>query len=461
MTSIRLLVILSASYLLSWLLTPWLRNFIKARFKYVDQIPRFGGMAIFLSFILPTVVLTVFFIRTRLESQVILLLVGAFAVMLIGIYDDLKGASVRSRLIVEIVAACLVYFAGIGIHNLPNPFGDPMALGWLSLPVTVLWVVMITNAINLIDGLDGLAAGTSILILAAILLWNWQALPIGISLAAFALIGALIGFLIFNFPPASIYMGDSGSLFLGFFLATFAIALSRGTSGSSSIGIMVMAFALPLLDMVYAVLRRWYRGMPIYKSDTDHLHHKLLQKGFSKRQVLSWFYAANLLLLIALFLLFKVNLPRYLTIAILAVMSLFVFWGFQLLSDLKPADFVRKIGLLFADFKKRRYHLYLINRFERKAEKEEDLSAILGHLDELFKDYGFSVGEIECQAKMKYVYFGTGNEESAYCLEFPLMKAGEHMGLVRLRKPFDGGPIYCSGELAKALSDCLGQVLAP
>ena len=105
--------------------------------------------------------------------------------------------------------------------------------------------------------------------------------------------------------------------------------------------------------------------------------------------------------------------------------------------------------------------MYLINRFERQVEKEKEFAEISRHLDDLFKDYGFSAGEIESQSEKKYVYSGAGGEKGAYCLEFPLMKAGEQMGLVRLRKPFDRGPIYCSGELAQTLSDCLGRVLVP
>ena len=454
-------IIALVSLLLSLVLTPLVRRASLRNKTDVGVIPRFGGTAIFIAFCLPLLVFSFLSNGYRLGNSLRVLVLGSFIVLLVGAYDDWKGASVGSRLVVEIGAACLVYFAGVGIHSLPNPFGQPLALEWLSLPVTVLWVVVITNAINLIDGLDGLAAGTSILILAAILLLNWQALPAGLSLAAFALIGALAGFLVYNFPPASIYMGDSGSLFLGFFLATFAMAVSRGTSGSSSIGVMVLAFSLPLLDMIYAILRRWYRGMPIYKADQDHLHHKLLQKGYSKRQVLSWFYGANLLLLIVLFLLFKVTLPRPVAVAILVALSLAAFWGFQLLSELKPADFVRKIGLLFSDFRKRRYHLYLINRFEREVEKEKEFAGISRHLDELFRDYGFSTGEIERQAEKIYAYSEKIDEANAYCLEFPLMKGGGHMGLVRLRKPFARGPIYCSGELAQSLSDCLERVLAP
>ena len=457
----NVLIAFGAALALSWAMTRWLRRFIKARFPNKEAIPRFGGISIFLSSTLPLATVYIISSHPRLDGRLITILAGAFAVLLIGAYDDWKRASVGSRLVVEIGAACLVYLAGIGIHSLPNPFGQPLALGWLSLPVTVLWVVVITNAINLIDGLDGLAAGTSILILAAILLLNWQELPAGLTLAAFALIGALVGFLFYNYPPASIYMGDSGSLFLGFFLATFAMAVSRKTSGSSSIGVMVLAFSLPLLDMMYAILRRWYRGTPIYKSDTDHLHHKLLQKGFSKLQVLFWFYGANLLLLIVLFLLFKVTLPRPLAAGILVALSLAAFWGLQILSELKPADFVRKISLLFSDFKKRRYHLYLINRFEREVERKKEFIEISRHLDDLFKEYGFSDSEIERQAVKIYAYSGIDDEKSAYSLKFPLMKKGVQIGFVRLRKPFNKGPIYCSGELAKTLSDCLGRILAP
>lgn len=450
-----------ASLLLSLALTPFVRRAARRDNANEGLVPRFGGVAIFIAFCLPLLVFVFLANGYRLNNSLRIMMLGSFIVLIVGAYDDLKGASVGSRLAVETGAACLVYFAGIGIFSLPNPFGAPLVLGWLSLPVTVIWVVVITNAINLIDGLDGLATGTSILILAAILLLNGHVLPAGLALAAFALIGALAGFLVFNFPPASIYMGDSGSLFLGFFLATFAMAVSHGTSGSSSMGVMVLAFSIPLLDMIYAILRRWYRGMPVYKSDTDHLHHKLLQKGHSKRQVLSWFYGANLLLLIALFLLKKGNLSRPVAALILVILSLAAFWGFQLLSDLKPADFIRKVSLLFSDFRKRRHYLYLINRFERQAEKEKDFVEMARHLDELFRDYGFSAAEIKRREEKIYGFAGVAGELNGYSLEFPLTEAGEQFAWVRLRKPLGSGPIYCSGELALVLSACLSEVLEP
>lgn len=434
------------------------------RKNHQGALPRLGGAAIFFAFVLPLLYLLLNRAGDKFQKELVAILVGSFLVFVIGVYDDIKGASVWSRLVIEFAAAFLVYAAGMRIDYISNPFGQSLALGWLSLPVTLLWIVVITNAVNLIDGLDGLAAGTGILIILTIVLLNWGRIDYLLILSVFPLLGALLGFLAYNFPPASIFMGDSGSLFLGFFLSSFAIAAPLGTLGSKIVWITALAFSLPLLDMAYAVLRRWYRGVPIYAADRDHLHHKLLDKGMAKRKVLLFFYGANLILMLTLIFLVKVNLKTLPMFLILFILSLAAFAGFQFLSDLNPADFARKIFRLFRLFRRRRYYSYLINRFERSVEKKKHFAEVRIYLDKLFQDCGLQVVEIHAEVKSRqalvYNFGSRVNEADAFQFEFPLRKDGVCFGRVILQKKIDGEYLLCSGELADILSKYLCDMLS-
>lgn len=432
------------------------------RRNHQGAVPCLGGTAIFLAFVIPLIFLLLNRAGDKFQKELAAILVGSLLVFMIGIYDDIKVASVWSRLAVEFAAAFLIYSAGIRITAFASPFGGTIQLGWLNLPVTLLWIVVITNAMNLIDGLDGLAAGTGILILLTIVLLNGSQIDPLLILAVFPLLGALLGFLVYNFPPASIFMGDSGSLFLGFFLSSFAIITASGAPGSKIVLITALAFSLPLLDMIYAVLRRWYRGIPIYKADKDHLHHKLLDKGMGKRKILLFFYGANLILMLTLIFLVKVKLTPLPMFSILLILSLAAFVGIQFLSDLKPADFVQKIFGLFRLFRRRRYYSYLINRFERSVEKKKNLDEVRTHLDKLFQDYGLQAVEIHSEVKSRHVLvYNFGNRGSAaevIQFEFPLMKDGICRGRIFMQKKIGGEYLLCSGELSDILSKYLCEI---
>jgi UDP-GlcNAc:undecaprenyl-phosphate GlcNAc-1-phosphate transferase len=343
----------SVSFVLALLLTPIMRKLAfawgaldrveKCGRERARAMPRLGGMAIFLAVILPVVFMAAYRTGWQGKRQLVAVVIGSTLVWLIGIYDDMRGAPVWSRLGVEIGAAVFVYLEGVRIVALAGPADRAIHLGWLSLPATVIWIVIITNAVNLIDGLDGLAAGTGILILLSIVLLNWERIDPVLILCSLMLLGALLGFLAFNFPPASVVMGDSGSLFLGFFLSSFAVLVSTQAPGGRTVWLTLLAFSLPLLDMAYAVLRRWHRGVPVYRADQDHLHHKLLQKGLAARTVTLLFYAANLLMMLVLILMLAFRQRRLLIFFLPVIMSLSLFIAFQLLHRLKPHDFLKKM----------------------------------------------------------------------------------------------------------------------
>lgn len=293
------------SLVVSLVLTPIVR-WMAHRFQWVDApdgarkvhqraIPRVGGIAIAIAFFVP--VFGLFFIDNGVSQaylanskQVIGLVAGSILIIGLGLFDDVKGLGAKFKFTFEIVLAIGAFYLDYRIDSISNPFGPALELGWFALPITVLWIVGIINAINLIDGLDGLAGGVSlitVLTLFAVSLFLGKTI---VGLTSIALAGALIGFLWYNFNPASIFMGDSGSLFLGFILSITAISGASRYSTVVSLLIPVLALGLPILDTGMSVLRRFMAGKPLFGADRGHIHHKLLDLGLSQKQVVLALY---------------------------------------------------------------------------------------------------------------------------------------------------------------------------
>ena len=218
-------------------------------------------------------------------------------IFLIGFLDDLKPLGARVKLMGQVGAACILYGAGDSVDVLSNPFGEgSINLGWWSFPITVAWLVSIPNIINLIDGMDGLATGFGLLMSVTLAVVGHFALSPETVLLSVVMSGAMAGFLVFNFPPARIYLGDGGAYLLGFFLAS--VSLSSSHKGSIIAGLLVMTVALgvPILDTSFAILRRALRGVPIFRADAEHIHHRLILLGFSKTRALVAMYSVCLAL---------------------------------------------------------------------------------------------------------------------------------------------------------------------
>lgn len=295
----------------SYVLTPILREFAlrhgvvdaptQARKVHAVPIPRIGGVAIAVAFFVPVLALVAWDnkISAAYYSQagpVIGLLVGSFAMVALGLVDDVRGLAARHKFVFQVLVATLVYALGYRIDTIANPFGAGIDLGLLSYPATVFWIVGITNAINLIDGLDGLASGISLFtVLTLFILAVINDNPVA-GLATIAMAGALVGFLRYNFNPASIFMGDSGSLFVGFVLAITGISGTMKSSTVVSLLIPILALGLPIMDTTLAIVRRFIGGRPIFSADREHIHHKLLDRGLSHRQVVLVLYAGGVFL---------------------------------------------------------------------------------------------------------------------------------------------------------------------
>lgn len=300
---IRILAALALSAAIAYGTTPLARQ-IAYRVGAVDvpkdnrrmhkkPIPRLGGLAIYLAFV------TVSLIMLKKDLQLVTLLAGATLMAGMGVLDDTKPLPAKLKLAIQLMAALIVVAGGVRIEFVTNFFSAtkaPVYLGALSIPVTLFWVVGITNTVNLIDGLDGLAAGVAgiaSLSLAAVAYLNGQP-EVAVLLAILA--GSSIGFLPHNSHPATIFMGDTGSLLIGFVLAAVSIEGVIKSATTIAVAIPVMALGVPIFDTTFAILRRMVNKRPIMEADKGHLHHRLLDQGFSHRQTVWILYAFSFFL---------------------------------------------------------------------------------------------------------------------------------------------------------------------
>lgn len=312
---------------ISWWLTPEIRS-RALNLGLVDKpgeerrihkvpIPRLGGVAIFISILITVAALIAIAGKLPNEARRIEglagIAVGGTLVFVLGLLDDLESLRARMKFIVQILAACAAYSLGVRIKSIPIPAnmsfdlgilaiqgGVPIELGWFSLPITVLWLVGVANAVNLIDGMDGLAAGVSAI--SALTIWS-VALGMSIdrpyaALIAAILAGALFGFLRWNFNPARIFLGDSGAYLVGFILGAISITgVIKGAAAATvivpTVLLVVLILFFPLLDTSWAIVRRMAARRSIFSPDAGHIHHRLLRAGFSQKKVAYLIYGAS------------------------------------------------------------------------------------------------------------------------------------------------------------------------
>jgi UDP-GlcNAc:undecaprenyl-phosphate GlcNAc-1-phosphate transferase len=240
------------------------------------------------SFFLPLISLTIY--ETNVGNHIvdeprlfIAILVGGVLITLLGIFDDIYGANAKIKFSAQFAIATGVSLMGFTIPVVDPPFFNPIHLGFFAWPAAILWIVAITNAVNLIDGLDGLAAGIALVAITPMTIISLVTGNVIMALICCTLTGSLLGFLIFNSHPARIFMGDGGSLFLGYILAIISVHTS--TKGGSAVIVLIplLTLGLPILDTALAIVRRAWYGRPLFSGDKSHIHHKLLEKGLSHR----------------------------------------------------------------------------------------------------------------------------------------------------------------------------------
>jgi UDP-GlcNAc:undecaprenyl-phosphate/decaprenyl-phosphate GlcNAc-1-phosphate transferase len=323
----------------------WVARPTHERHLHSNPLPRLGGVAIFFSFAAGMGIVSIwallhpqmqspFFVRTMLT-----ILMPAALVFLLGVYDDLRGVGPYFKFSVQAVAGTMLFMGGLRIVNIPVLFGDRALPWYVGLPFTVLWVLAITNAFNLIDGLDGLAAGSALfstMVAFVVALLNGPSL---VTVMTIALAGAILGFLRYNFNPATIFLGDSGSLFIGFVLSALALAGAQKAPTIVAVAIPVVSFGLPILETSLSILRRLISGRPVFTADREHIHHKLLQHGMTHRQVVIILYGVSAVFaLLSLFLLWPTGSSLGL---VLAVLGIGIWVGVQHLGYLEFGEIAR------------------------------------------------------------------------------------------------------------------------
>lgn len=262
--------------------------------KVHDKImPRLGGLGIYISFLIGV------FIFIDDYKSIAPILIGSLIIVLTGFVDDLYTITPKVKLFGQLLAALVTVIGGVRITYVTIPIFDRVEFGLLAIPVTIIWIIAITNAINLIDGLDGLAAGISSIALITIsILSIIMANPL-VALLGTLLLGSTLGFLVFNFHPAKIFMGDTGSLLLGYLISIFSIMGLYKNVTILSLIVPVIILAVPIIDTLFAIIRRWVNKKPLSSPDKMHLHHRLIHLGYSHKQTVLLIYLLSTLFSIA------------------------------------------------------------------------------------------------------------------------------------------------------------------
>ena len=283
-------------------------------------IPRMGGLAIFAGFL----VSVLFFVPLGTEFRSIL--IGALILVVLGIIDDIVSLKPKTKFAGQIIAALIPALSGVSIHGIVNPFvpGQYSTLGIFSIPLTVIWIVGITNAVNFIDGLDGLACGVSAIATVTMFIIAVLFGETYIALMMAALAGACLGFLPYNMNPAKIFMGDTGSMFLGYILATVSIQGLFKFYAVISFAVPFILLGLPIFDTGFAIVRRLLKGQSPLQADRGHVHHRLIDLGFDQKQSVAILYAFSALMGLTAVILARTNESKLIILAIAVLVCFFL-----------------------------------------------------------------------------------------------------------------------------------------
>lgn len=367
------------------------------RHLHQASLPRLGGVAIFLAFSVSLILwLALSLIFPRLvaglaPATLLRIYVPACLIFCLGIYDDLHGAGPYLKFAVQAIAAAMLFAGGMRVLDLPLIFGSHSLPWFVGLPLTVLWVVAVTNAFNLIDGLDGLAAGsalfsTIVFFIVSLVNHSWLG-----SLMSVTLAGAILGFLRFNFNPATIFLGDSGSLFIGFMLSALALAGAQKAPTFVAVAIPVVSFGLPILETLLSIMRRLISGRPIFTADREHIHHKLLQMGFSHRQVVIVLYAVSAVFaMLSLFLLWPTGSTLGL---VLAVVGTGIWLGVQHLNYLEFGE-LRRVAQRTIDQRQIVINNLSVRRAVQELKAASDFDQVRSILIAAFESNDFDAFEL-------------------------------------------------------------------
>jgi UDP-GlcNAc:undecaprenyl-phosphate/decaprenyl-phosphate GlcNAc-1-phosphate transferase len=458
----------------------WMDTPVLDRHVHTKPIPRIGGVSICLSFLL--VVGVALLIARWPQAPLTLpllptlkLLAPAVLIFLLGLYDDLRGASPALKFLVQAVAAVMLFFGGFGIHRFDLMSTSDSLQTAIGLPLTIFWVLLITNAFNLIDGLDGLAAGSALfstIVMFALTLFTPDPM---VSLLSVVLAGVISGFLRFNFHPATIFLGDSGSLFIGFLLSALAIAGSQKSPTIVAVSIPLVSLGFPILDVVLSVARRFIGGKPLFRGDRNHIHHKLLKRGFSQREAVLLLYTVTA----GFGFISLVMLHHAAAVAlILALTGTAVLIGVQ---QLRYGEFGEMLSLMqYAARRRQRVANHLAVRHAAEVlDSCETITEICRVMQETFQPLGFDgvvvqmlhpngfsassflPMDYESEGKLVYAWSGIGLKQPPWELRLALNSIpAEQWGFVSLVRVTTGKPIeldvnILAGQFCVSLSKAM------
>lgn len=467
MTTIILIFIFSLS--LSLVFTPLARD-IACKNNWLDPpserkvhshaLPRIGGTAIYLAFLVPFVFSLFCGPSVRegfSEYQIAYFLTGASLVFALGLADDLRRLSPAVKFAVQILSALIAYAGGIKIYVIIFPGITSWFTGLFSLPITVLWFVLVINAMNLIDGLDGLAAGVTLFAALVLMVFciNTERFLVAMGLAALG--GACLGFLRYNFNPASIFMGDSGSYFLGYMLAALSIMGSMKSQTTAAILIPIIALGLPLMDAILAPIRRFMMGQGLFHPDKEHLHHRLLSLGLTHRYAVLILYGITVLLGILSILIVHIRDDRAALFLLLFGIALFAgvrkLGYFEYLAADKIYGWFRDVTDEAGISRGRRSFLYLQVQIGKSCHADDMWINICVALNRLNFDMaemyleampGFRQKQIRKEWSWTRNGFGTRQDFCEKCvmkLELPLLDGSKTYGSLWLIKDLRREPI--------------------
>lgn len=277
-------------------------------------MPLMGGLALYISIVITSLIFL------PIDKTLISILIGGSIICISGIIDDIREISPRMKLIFQIAAAIVLILGDVKIDAITNPFtrtNKLIELGILSIPITIFWVVGITNTLNLIDGLDGLAAGVALIASLSFLFVAGKFNYVPVMIISSVIAGACLGFLPYNFNPAKIFMGDTGALFLGFMLASLSIEGVMKSVATIAVVVPIIILGVPIFDTTFAIFRRLLNGKSIAEADKGHLHHRLLQMGYSQKKTVLILYFISAIFGLCAVLIAKINSKRAVTISII------------------------------------------------------------------------------------------------------------------------------------------------
>lgn len=428
----------------------WVSNHHNSRSVHSRPTSRLGGVAIFLAFNTGLLLLLIAYDQLgrnpyALKQMILKIMPAAIMIFTLGLLDDLFDLRAWVKFVVQIVAALVLYSNGlqiqeltflssVGIHNL-----GPM----VSIGLTVLWVVGITNAFNLIDGLDGLAAGSALFSTAAVFVVALIGGNTAVALITVGLVAAISGFLRFNFHPASIFLGDSGSLFLGFMLSAIALSGMQKSPTLVAVALPVVACGLPILDTAVAIVRRMLSGKPIFSADREHIHHKLMDRGLTQKQVVITLYGVSALCaFLSLFLLRPGGGPLAIVLAVLGVGA---WMGLQQL-DYRELSELKRLARRTVDQRKIIANNIAVHAANEQLTRARSKIEIEDVFLKLFANNAFDALDLRSvDGSLQYSWVregqGVAAKQDGWSLCIPLTAEGEVSGTVILYRAYSAQPL--------------------